>query len=140
MPFVRKHMTPFAQNKTKLERPAWKPETARTAGSCGRAVARKASALCPACFLSSALKPSSQNKGWTISRRYGIIQNFCKISVHFSREQRSVSCGSSHSLIACLERSDSAPWLPSPALSFSYCHEDFSRPEPCPAASYLSVF
>ena len=37
MPFVRKRMTPFAQDKPKLERPAWKLETARTAGRCERA-------------------------------------------------------------------------------------------------------
>ena len=30
-------MTPFAQNKPKQERPAWKLETARTAGRCERA-------------------------------------------------------------------------------------------------------
>ena len=36
MPFVRKRMTPFAQYKLKLERPAWKLETARTAGRCER--------------------------------------------------------------------------------------------------------
>ena len=36
MPFVRKRMTPFAQYKLKLERPAWKLETARTTGRCER--------------------------------------------------------------------------------------------------------